>query len=576
MQTRTDDIGNDGSRAAGLLRRRSALALFGLTAVALLLTASAARAADRIYWANDACCNDSGLPSTISYANLAGGGGAGDLITGNNAQGTIVDGPMGLAIDSAAGRIYWANWGYVMSGDTGSGTTLSWANLDGSASGDLAITGPATVNGPHGIAIDPVAHKLYWTNVNNNTIDVANLDGSNSAVLAVNGTHSATVDQPRGLAIDPSTQKIYWANWSQGDGTTISWSSLDGASGGNLMTTGPGVTVDGPEGVAIDPVANRLYWGNFSNQDTISYVPLSGGSAQNLVTSPPGGPSATVDNAHGVAIDPTTGTIYWANFYDPGMIARASLTGSGGDDFLTAASVSPVRMDNPDLPVILKSPAGTGVPNVSGSSTTGSTLSCSQGSWAADIIAALMYRAPHTYAYQWSRDGTDIPGATSNTIAAKTPGAYSCRVTAANAAGSSSQTSAVHTVSRSSSTAGIPSGGGTHSGPPSNRFRLGRLRRDEAAGTATLMVGVPGPGKLILAERIRSAETSLRKRTALANRTVRGRGRVKLHIAAIGQAHHKLQRTGKVRIRVRVSFRPTGGKRRARIRVVELRKRIRA
>ena len=60
----------------------------------------------------------------------------------------MVNGPMGLTIDPAHGRIYWANWANHI------GMTISYANLDGSGGGDLAISG-ATIAGPHGLAIDP-------------------------------------------------------------------------------------------------------------------------------------------------------------------------------------------------------------------------------------------------------------------------------------------------------------------------------------------------------------------------------------------------------------------------------------
>ena len=77
--------------------RRVAIGALVGTAVALATSASAASAADRIYWAN--FVND-----TISYANLDGSGG--DVL--NTAGVTITD-PTGVSLDPAAGRIYWSN-----------------------------------------------------------------------------------------------------------------------------------------------------------------------------------------------------------------------------------------------------------------------------------------------------------------------------------------------------------------------------------------------------------------------------------------------------------------------------------
>ena len=129
----------DGAAPARRPRGRLlGLGLGLLIALAALFAAPAAHAADRIYWSNFET-------DTITWANLNGNGGGGTVNTGD----ATVDGPMGLTIDPAHGRVYWANWANHM------GTTISYANLDGSGGGDLDITGPATIAGPHGLAIDP-------------------------------------------------------------------------------------------------------------------------------------------------------------------------------------------------------------------------------------------------------------------------------------------------------------------------------------------------------------------------------------------------------------------------------------
>src|SRR4051812_32246458 len=148
-----------------------ALGLCALLA-AMLCSAPRARGADRIYWANfDG-------PS-ISWDNLDGSG-AGNL----NTAGAPLDGPMGMAIDSAQGRIYWANYGESPHGcGDGCGTTISWANLDGGGGGRFMTTG--TVAGPHGLAIDPATQKIYWPDdaTTPNRIAFSNLDGSGGGIL---------------------------------------------------------------------------------------------------------------------------------------------------------------------------------------------------------------------------------------------------------------------------------------------------------------------------------------------------------------------------------------------------------
>ena len=130
-------------------------------AAAALAAPATAHGADRIYWSNF----NSGNPArTIAYRNLDGSGGL-NLST----AGATVDGAMGMALDPSHGRVYWTNWGADTGMGHGHGTTISYANLDGSGGGgDLPIA-PAFVVGPHGLAIDPVAGKIYWPNFGDDT-----------------------------------------------------------------------------------------------------------------------------------------------------------------------------------------------------------------------------------------------------------------------------------------------------------------------------------------------------------------------------------------------------------------------
>jgi hypothetical protein len=62
------------------------------------------------------------------------------------------------------------------------------------------------------------------------------------------------------------------------------------------------------------------------------------------------------------------------------------------------------------------------------------------------VLPSFLYRAPQSVAYQWTRDGAEIPGATDTSYTTFVPGDYRCRATATNAAGSTSQTSDAHTI----------------------------------------------------------------------------------------------------------------------------------
>ncbi len=392
------------------------LALLVALTTVVLAAPAAARAADTIYWANmDA--------DTVSFATLDGAQG-GDLATN-------VESASGLAIDSATGRLY-----YVSESED----RIGYVNLDGSGGGNLDIGG-APIDGAEGLAIDPAARIIYWANYRKagleglgETIGFARLDGSGGGTLNTTG---ATVEGPSGLTVDPEAGRIYWANFFKegfyGDGETIGFANLDGSGGGDLAT--PGATPTGPAGVAIDPGSGRIFWTNFE-ASTIGYANLNGSGSGELPV--PGGAS---DAPWGLAIDSGAGKLYWANA-GTDSLEVSGLDGAGAA-LLATPSVAP---DYPNSPVLLEEPVGQGLPGIGGGQGLGSALTCSQGAWAGDQIGAFLYRAPQSYAYQWSLNGAPIAGATSSTVTASAAGEYRCSVTASNHAGAKTQTSDPHGI----------------------------------------------------------------------------------------------------------------------------------
>jgi DNA-binding beta-propeller fold protein YncE len=391
-------------------RRRHWIAALSLLAALLLLAylASSARAGNRVYWVNQSA------PDKIAWANVDGSGGA-NLST----AGAPGSQPRGVALDVAAGRVYWTDR---------AANLIAFANLDGSGGGGTLNTAGATVNGPNAAAVYPAAGKIYWANELGNRISYANLDNTGGGDLTITG---ATVSVPIAPMVDSGSGRIYWANGNPTN--VISFANLDGTGGANLNTTG--ATAANPHGVALDPVAGRIYWANV-NAPAISYANLNGSGGGNLNTA-----GATVNVPVGVAIDPAARRIYWAN-QAGNRISFANLDGSGGGDLSTpGATLSGSRS-----PALLQAPSPSGAPQITGAAKIGSVLSCSPGSWAPDLLASWLYRAPSGLAYSWSRNGANIPGASGATHTATARGSYRCTVTASNVAGSSAQTSAPHTV----------------------------------------------------------------------------------------------------------------------------------
>jgi DNA-binding beta-propeller fold protein YncE len=387
------------------------LIVVGLLALA---SAPAALGADRIYWGN-------GGTDTISFANLDGSGGGGEL----NLSGATPSEPRGVAIDIAAGRIYWANQ---------ENATISYANLDGSGGGgELNISG-TTPSKPHGLAIDPAAGRIYWAN-DNDTISYANLDGSGGDQLDISG---ATPSSPYGAAIDPAAGRIYWANRVT---NTISYANLDGSGGGDELNTSGTTPVD-PHGVVVDHAGGRIYWANADFTGfTIGYANLDGSGGGGLLNLA----GATEHGAVGMAIDHAEGRIYWGNLGDNAIpISFANLNGSGGGGALNVSGATPFQAR---FPALLRAPSSTAAPQIAGGTGPGSVLTCSPGAWAPDQLDSFLYRAPQSVAHQWTRDGARIAGATDTSYTAFVSGEYRCLETATNEAGSTSQPSAPLTVS---------------------------------------------------------------------------------------------------------------------------------
>src|SRR2546427_57439 len=278
------------------------------------------------------------------------------------------------------------------------------------------------------------ADRVYWGGYGASTprISFANLDGSGGGDL---NSGLATVDEPFGIAIDLARGRILWAN---DGGSAISFANLNNTGGGGNLNTSGGSVYD-PEGIAIDPATGKVFWTNASGT-SISFANLNNtGGGGTLNTN-----GATVDHPLGLGIDPIAGKIYWANDSGPDQgiwFANLDNTGGGGKVLTGMATV-----DGPAFATLLERPHSAAAPAVTGGNVAATHLACSRGRWAGDLLGAFLYRIPQHFAYRWSRNGVDIPGATASSYNATLAGVYRCRVSATNAAGTTQQTSAPHKV----------------------------------------------------------------------------------------------------------------------------------
>jgi hypothetical protein len=89
----------------------------------------------------------------------------------------------------------------------------------------------------------------------------------------------------------------------------------------------------------------------------------------------------------------------------------------------------------------------------------------------------------------------------------------------------------------------------TSSASPSNAIRFGKLKLNKKNGTATLTITVSSPGSVVL------SGAGVKKLTKAAKRA----GSVALTVRLTGKAEGKLTKTGKAKVKSKVTFTPTGG-----------------
>lgn len=143
--------------------------------------------------------------------------------------------------------------------EASSGGRMFSVNPDGSDK-EFVVTGCRV---PDGIAVDAAAGHVYWTNMgvppeNDGSIERVDLDGGNRTTIVPNGgTHT-----PKQLHLEASDRKLYWGDR---EGMRVMRCDLDGSNVETLVQTGQGDDDRRDEtrwcvGVAVDPVGGHLYW----------------------------------------------------------------------------------------------------------------------------------------------------------------------------------------------------------------------------------------------------------------------------------------------------------------------------
>lgn len=97
---------------------------------------------------------------------------------------------MGLDKDCTHGRVYWSD---------NSAPCIWSARYDGSDKRKFIST---DIQSPEGVAVDWISRRLYWTDSQKDTVEVASLDDpAQRTVIA-----RKNLVNPRGIAVDPHSK----------------------------------------------------------------------------------------------------------------------------------------------------------------------------------------------------------------------------------------------------------------------------------------------------------------------------------------------------------------------------------
>ncbi len=175
-------------------------------------------ATDKVYWT---VLRESPSLGSIFVVNGDGSGnGLTEIVSGLNK-------PHDIVIEPVTGKLYWTD---SISGGSGTSAVIRRADLDGN---NVEAVMVGLSDGIRGLAVDSADGKLYWADQFGGKIRRADLNGSNQETL-VEGRN-----RPHDLALDFTAQRIYWTEgigFDEDPTGAIGFASFDGSSPGTLVS----------------------------------------------------------------------------------------------------------------------------------------------------------------------------------------------------------------------------------------------------------------------------------------------------------------------------------------------------
>jgi len=181
---------------------------------------------------------------------------------------TVVDHqsmPDGIALSSAAGRIFWTNMGVPNINDG----SIRSCDLDGSGIKEIVPSG--VVHTPKQLAVDTSSGKLYFSDREGMRVFRCNIDGSELEVLVQNADWKKGFQEKKtewcvGIAVAPREGKFYWTQKgpSKGNQGKILRASLEMPQGADASNRPDIETLFNhlpePIDLEIDEDGRAMYW----------------------------------------------------------------------------------------------------------------------------------------------------------------------------------------------------------------------------------------------------------------------------------------------------------------------------
>jgi DNA-binding beta-propeller fold protein YncE len=238
--------------------------------------------------------------------------------------------PDGVAVDAAAGYVYWTNMGVNPSLNDGS---IERANINGE--NRRFIVPPGGTFSPKQLHLDKANGKLYWSDREGMRVMRCNLDGSQIEILVQTGEgENDRRDETRwcvGISVDPKRGQIYWTQ-----------KGADNAGVGRILRAGINIPkgetaadrsdvevffngLPEPIDLEIDLEHRILYWtdrGNPPTGNTVNRAPIDAKPAQN----PPRIVVSDLMEGIGIALDISGNRMFVTDF--AGSLYTAKLDGA--------------------------------------------------------------------------------------------------------------------------------------------------------------------------------------------------------------------------------------------------------